>query len=126
MLFFVAVGVIVVFAVVVVAVVVKDIAVVLAGVVFVVVIVVAVVLPCYAENSHTTDQTVTKQVKNNNYITASSTVRKYIHVPFFERFVWSVGFLTSSSATGLYRGRVPRLTFDDLTCCHTRDPAGRP
>ena len=31
------------------------------------------------------------------------------------------GFLTSSSATGLYRGRVPRLTPGNFTCCHTRD-----
>ena len=36
------------------------------------------------------------------------------------------GFLTSSSATRLYRGRVPRLTSDNFTCCHTRDRAGRP
>ena len=29
------------------------------------------------------------------------------------------GFLTSSSATRLYRGRVPKLTSDNLTSCHT-------
>ena len=28
------------------------------------------------------------------------------------------GFLTSLSATSLYRGRVPRLTGDNFTCCH--------
>ena len=33
-------------------------------------------------------------------------------------------FLTSSSTTGLYRGRVPRLTSDNFTCCHTADRAG--
>ena len=32
----------------------------------------------------------------------------------------SLVFLTSSSATRLYRGRVPRLTSDNSTCCHTR------
>ena len=36
------------------------------------------------------------------------------------------GFLTSSSTTRLYPGRVPRLTYDNFTCCHTRDRAGRP
>ena len=41
-------------------------------------------------------------------------------------FVCLVGFLTSSSTTRLYRGRVPRLTSDNFTCCHTRDRAGRP
>ena len=41
-------------------------------------------------------------------------------------FVWLVGFLTSSPTTRLYRGRVPRLTTDNFTCCHTRDRAGRP
>ena len=39
---------------------------------------------------------------------------------------WIVGFLTSSSTTWLYRGRIPRLTSDNFTCCHTRDRAGRP
>ena len=34
-------------------------------------------------------------------------------------FGWLVGFLTSSSTTRLYRGRVPRLTSDNFTCCHT-------
>ena len=29
-------------------------------------------------------------------------------------FVWLVGFLTSSSTTRLYRGRVPRLTSDNF------------
>ena len=33
------------------------------------------------------------------------------------------GFLTSSSTTRLYRGRVPRLTSHNFTCCHTRDRA---
>ena len=37
-----------------------------------------------------------------------------------------VGFLTSSSTTRLYRERVPRLTSDSFTCCHTRHRAGRP
>ena len=37
-----------------------------------------------------------------------------------------VGFLTSLSSTGLYVGRVPRLTSDIFTCCHTRDRVGRP
>ena len=41
-------------------------------------------------------------------------------------FVWLVGFLTSSPASRLYRGRVPRLTSDNFMCCHTRDRAGRP
>ena len=39
-------------------------------------------------------------------------------------FVSLVGFLTSSSTTRLYCGRVPRLTSDisdNFTCCHTRD-----
>ena len=39
-------------------------------------------------------------------------------------FVWLVGFLSSSSTTMLYHGRVPRLTSDNCTCCHTRDRAG--
>ena len=39
-------------------------------------------------------------------------------------FVCLFGFLTSSSSTRLYRGRVPRLTSDNFTCCHTRDRAG--
>ena len=39
------------------------------------------------------------------------------------RFVWLIGFLTSSSATRLYRGRVPRLTSDNFKCSHTRDRA---
>ena len=41
-------------------------------------------------------------------------------------FVCLFGFLPSSSITRLYRGRVPRLTFDNFTCCHTRVRAGRP
>ena len=41
-------------------------------------------------------------------------------------FGWLVGFLTSSSANRLYRGRVPRLTFDNFTRCYTRDRTGRP
>ena len=32
----------------------------------------------------------------------------------------------SSSVTRLYRKRVPRLTSDNFTCCHTRDREGRP
>ena len=32
---------------------------------------------------------------------------------------WFVGFLTSSSTTRLYRGRVPRLPSVNFTCCHT-------
>ena len=31
---------------------------------------------------------------------------------------WLVGFLTTSSTTRLYRGRVPRLTSDNCTSCH--------
>ena len=42
------------------------------------------------------------------------------------RLVSLVGFLTFSSTTRLYRGRVPRLTSGSFTCCHTRDRAGRP
>ena len=37
-----------------------------------------------------------------------------------------VGYLTSSSTTRLYHGHVPRLAFDNFTCCHTRDTGGRP
>ena len=33
--------------------------------------------------------------------------------------VWLVGFSTSSLATRLYLGRVPRLTSDNCTCSHT-------
>ena len=44
----------------------------------------------------------------------------------YRLFVWLVGFLTSSSATRLYRGRAPRLKPDNCTCCYTRDRAGRP
>ena len=40
-------------------------------------------------------------------------------------FVCLFGFLTSSSTTRLYRGRVPRLTSDNFTCCHTWDRVGR-
>ena len=32
---------------------------------------------------------------------------------------WLVGFLTSSSTTGLYRGLASRLTSDNYKCCHT-------
>ena len=32
-----------------------------------------------------------------------------------------VGFLASWSTTRLYRWRVPRLTYDNFMCCHTRD-----
>ena len=41
-------------------------------------------------------------------------------------FVCLFGFLTSSSITRLYRGRVPKLASDNFTCCHTRDRVGRP
>ena len=34
------------------------------------------------------------------------------------------GFLTSSSATRLSHGRVPRLTSDNFTCCHTETEQG--
>ena len=58
---------------------------------------------------------------------------KFCHKPFWRRhhsfvclFGWLVGFLTSLSATRLYRRRVPRLTPDNFTCCHTRERAGRP
>ena len=36
------------------------------------------------------------------------------------------GFLTSSSATRLFRGRAPRLTPDNYKCWHTQDRVGRP
>ena len=36
-------------------------------------------------------------------------------------FVWLVGFLASQSTTGIYSRQVPRLTFDNFMCCHTRD-----
>ena len=41
-------------------------------------------------------------------------------------FGWLVGFLMSSSTIRLYRGRVPRLTSDNFTRCHTwdRGPGG--
>ena len=35
-------------------------------------------------------------------------------------------FLTSSTTTRLYCGRIPRLKSDNFICCHIRDPAGRP
>ena len=39
--------------------------------------------------------------------------------------VWLVCFLTSSSSiTRLFRGPVPRLTFDNSTCCHTEAEQG--
>ena len=38
--------------------------------------------------------------------------------------VWLVGFLTSSSATRLFHRRVPRLTSDNFTCCHTETKRG--
>ena len=44
----------------------------------------------------------------------------------FRKFVCLFRFLTSSSITRLYRVRVPRLTSDNFTCCHTRDRVGRP
>ena len=34
------------------------------------------------------------------------------------------GFLTSSSTTRLFRGRVSRLTPDNFTCCHTETERG--
>ena len=39
-------------------------------------------------------------------------------------FVCLFGFLTSSSTYRPYRGRVPRLTSDNFTCCHTRRQNG--
>ena len=39
-------------------------------------------------------------------------------------FVWLVGFLTSSSATRLYRKWVPRLTSDNFMCCHIETERG--
>ena len=42
----------------------------------------------------------------------------------FRLIVWFVGFLTSSSTIRLYRGRVPRLTSGNFTCCHMRDRSG--
>ena len=39
-------------------------------------------------------------------------------------FICFSGFLTSSSATRLYRGRVPRLTPDNFTCSHTETERG--
>ena len=35
-----------------------------------------------------------------------------------------VGFLTPSSSTRLYHGRIPRLTSDNFTCCHTETKRG--
>ena len=35
-----------------------------------------------------------------------------------------LGFFTSSSTTRLCRGRVPRLTSDNFTCCHTETERG--
>ena len=40
---------------------------------------------------------------------------------FFSACFFLFGFLTSSSTTRVYRGRVQRLTSDNFTCCHTRD-----
>ena len=39
-------------------------------------------------------------------------------------FVCLFCFLTSSSTTRLCRGRVPRLTSDNFTCCHTETERG--
>ena len=39
----------------------------------------------------------------------------------WDLFVCLFRFLTSSSTTRLYRGRVPRLTSDNYKCCHTQD-----
>ena len=50
---------------------------------------------------------------------------KYKAYKILLKFVSLFGFLTSSSTTRLYRGWVPRLTFDNFTCCHTWDRAGR-
>ena len=50
----------------------------------------------------------------------------YLHYYTACLFVWLSDFWTSSSATRLYRGRVPTLTSGNFTCCHTRDRAGRP
>ena len=55
---------------------------------------------------------------NENFIT--------LKMIYYSEFVWLVGFLTSSTAARLYCGRVPRLTSDNFTWCHTRDRAGRP
>ena len=41
-------------------------------------------------------------------------------------FVCFIDFSTSSSATRVYRGRAPRMTSDNVKCCHTRDRAGTP
>ena len=38
-----------------------------------------------------------------------------------KRTFYLTGFLTSSPATRLYCGSVPRLTSDNFRCCHTRD-----
>ena len=41
-------------------------------------------------------------------------------------FVCWFDFLMPLSITRLYRGRVPRLTSDNFTCCHIRDRAEKP
>ena len=64
---------------------------------------------------------VQRQRSSNFTLTVGSSTR-----PFY-RFKSKFGtrclfdFLTSSLTTRLYRGRVPRLTSDNCTCCHTRD-----
>ena len=57
-------------------------------------------------------------------------IKHFLEGQASEKFIvllgWLVGFLTSSSRTMLYRGRVPRLISDNFTCCHTQDRVGRP
>ena len=49
-----------------------------------------------------------------------------IILSFLEMDLCLFGFLISSSATRLYRGRVPRQAPDNFTCCNTRDKTERP
>ena len=53
-------------------------------------------------------------------------VKYCIQKPFCLYFACLFGFLTSSSTTRLYRGRAPRQSVWQFTCCHTWDRAGRP
>ena len=58
-------------------------------------------------------------------MTLHQSLYKYGMILHLSIFVCLVGFLTVLSTTRLHRGRDPRLTSDNFTCCHTRDRAGR-
>ena len=49
-----------------------------------------------------------------------------ILLEWLKKLVCFFGFLTSSPTARLYRGQVPRLTFDNFMCCHTWNRVGRP